>query len=716
MDQAVRRYVARVLMLHLAFLGVVLLVVALAGRALYASAEAEAEGDALDRLDQSAAQAALALERHFGGIFDTLAAADRSPPRDRPQSRPAFAVGRASATRPALPPVGESLWAQLRGRSSDLLVLRVPDDEGGAVSVRQHYYNAAPAADESLQDRTPAEATILASVPPELYTRLPDRPAINRLLGGAGPTLRRAVQSGEATMSGPLEANASTGPVVLAVVPLTRPEPREPGAAPSPGQTVVAIVLPSEYLQQGFLAPAGEANVRGMLLFDAVGRLVAGGDVALAGREAATLVPEVMDASLGEFVARTVDGAGGSRREYGRVSLGDLEFERTLALSRAVRPLGRSATAAAPATRAAAAGATGDDGPPATDADMLTAEGRGRLWVIALADREAVVRPLAETTRRATLWAIAVVVAMTAILVSSAVQLIRGRNRLERLRSEMIEKELDEARRIQLMWLPEDETRETPTSHIEVAAENVPASHISGDFYNYFALDKGRYALVIGDVTGHGMAAAFLMATTQLLINTTLKRIGDPGRTLEEVNDLLCSQAFHGQFVTLCLIVIDPVGERMLVASAGHPPPLTCEPGGRWHPLGADSQLVLGVMPGSEYPTQELPLPRCDAMLLYTDGLIEAKGLSGERFSMEELCDMLGRRVGSESGSAKALAEATLEIVRDFTGGADLDDDLTLLAVRLVPTEPGGGSSDDADAAEEEGHEGSLAVAAINDA
>ena len=278
------------------------------------------------------------------------------------------------------------------------------------------------------------------------------------------------------------------------------------------------------------------------------------------------------------------------------------------------------------------------------------------------------------------------VVAMSTILVSSAVQLIRGRNRLERLRTEMIDKELDDARRIQLLWLPDDEVHETETRHIDIAAENVPASRISGDFYNYFDLPDGRCALVIGDVTGHGMAAAFLMATTQLLVKTTLQRVGDPGRTLEEVNDLLCTQAFGGQFVTIQLVVVDPRTETLQISSAGHPPPLTCEPGGRWHPLGVDAQLVLGVMQGSEYPTQTVPLPRCNSLLLYTDGLIEAKNRGDERFSEEQLCEHLERRVGSDVTSAKVLAEETLGIVRDFTGGVTLEDDLTLLAVHLAPS------------------------------
>ena len=105
----------------------------------------------------------------------------------------------------------------------------------------------------------------------------------------------------------------------------------------------------------------------------------------------------------------------------------------------------------------------------------------------------------------------------------------------------------------------------------------LPRAHISGDFYNFFELPDGRTAVVIGDVTGHGMSAAFLMATTQLLVRSTMERMEDPGKCLAEVNRLLCTQAFNGQFVTMQLLVIDPSRRTIELATAGHPAPLLAE-------------------------------------------------------------------------------------------------------------------------------------------
>ncbi len=207
--------------------------------------------------------------------------------------------------------------------------------------------------------------------------------------------------------------------------------------------------------------------------------------------------------------------------------------------------------------------------------------------------------------RRAVGWGAGVSVAVAAILASTAAGLIRGRVRVERLRHDVLTRELAEARRIQLAWLPK---ARPAAAVVDVAAVNSPASHISGDFYNWFDLPDGRLAVTIGDVTGHGMSAAFLMATTQLLVRTTLTRLSDPGACLAEVNRHLCVQAFNGQFVTMLVAVIDPANLRLELATAGHPSPLLTD-GRTFRPLTVEPQLVLGVDPDAEYPTESHDLP-----------------------------------------------------------------------------------------------------------
>ena len=174
--------------------------------------------------------------------------------------------------------------------------------------------------------------------------------------------------------------------------------------------------------------------------------------------------------------------------------------------------------------------------------------GNKRWWIGIASGLSAVDEVVNRLFGAAVVWAVFVVVSVCAILLSTATQLIRGRLRLERMQHQMLEKELKEAREIQLNWLPHQSLN---AASIHVAAVNRPANRISGDFYNWFDLPDGRTVVAIGDVTGHGMAAAFLMATTQLLVRGTMTRVGDAGPCLEEVNRQLCTQVFNGQFVTI---------------------------------------------------------------------------------------------------------------------------------------------------------------------
>jgi len=300
----------------------------------------------------------------------------------------------------------------------------------------------------------------------------------------------------------------------------------------------------------------------------------------------------------------------------------------------------------------------------------------GTTWLLAVASSLARVDDLVKPIfRDAMLWAGFVMLAMTGILFSTAVQMIRSRLRFDRMRIETLNRELTQARKIQLSWLPK---KPIATHVIDLAAVNRPASHVSGDFYNWFELSDGRIAVTIGDVTGHGMQAAFLMATTQLLVRTTMQRVRDPGQCLTDVNAQLCSQIFSGQFVTMLLCLIDTKEQTLEIAAAGHPPPIMGN-GESHEPLAIETQLVLGVEPDAEYSTQRFSLGEGHTILLYTDGVIEAQANSGARFEIKGLAASLAARVLG----AQSLADAVTTAVDRFRAGRDLDDDLTLVAIQL---------------------------------
>jgi serine phosphatase RsbU (regulator of sigma subunit) len=285
---------------------------------------------------------------------------------------------------------------------------------------------------------------------------------------------------------------------------------------------------------------------------------------------------------------------------------------------------------------------------------------------------------VAATFRRAAIGTGVLLLVVTGIVVSTATQLIRTRVRLERERHAMLRKELDQARQIQLAWLPSP-GRGCPRG-CDIAAANKPASHVSGDFYDWFELDGCRVCVTIGDVTGHGMAAAFLMATTQLLVRTTMRRSADPGSCLAEVNRQLCDSGFSGQFVTMLVAVLDTDRGEIEVASAGHYPPLVSD-GGSLHPLPMESNFVLGVEPDVPYVTSKFDLSPGSGVLLYTDGVIEARSAAGEHFT----ANRLRKAMDGRPGSAQELVDAVLSAVDEFRGARDLADDLTLVALQLEP-------------------------------
>ena len=694
MDSAVRSYIVRILLLHAAFLVAAAVVIASAGLALYSTARADAETAALERAAVPANQAKDLLERHFQAIFDTLRLADvRLAPED---PTPASYLATDAA--------GRDLWTQLRGHVSGLL-------EVDPTGMRLIDFRSDPPTAGRAPDHA---AGPLARQFRPIGSSVNTRELAQALVDQAQDFLKQVIRRQHQSVSGVFwlhevgpAGEVSRTPVILAALPmLSSPAPgpaTQPATTQPQPRAILLGVVPVSYLEQSFLFPASQAERSVTLLFDSEGRLVAGAGEPYAGKLVEELVPRQLPPPLATYVRNTVSGGSSDvRRQFsGRVDIGGNQFSSALVTARAVRvgdrPLDETSE---PDSGEAATARMESQGPlPAGALEPVTTgkqpPGQAPMWLFVFINRGAVIAPLAQTARTAILWAAVMVLAISVVLVSSAIQLIRGRSRLESLRTEMIDRELREARQIQLMWLPRDTTHQ-PGDQVEIAAENIPASHISGDFYNYFDLPDGRTALVIGDVTGHGLVAAFLMATTQLLVRTTLQRLSDPGMALEDVNNQLCSQSYHGQFVTLQLIIIDEAAKQILAASAGHPPPLACGQDGTWRALPLEPQLVLGVLAESRYPTAAISLEDSQALLLYTDGVIEVKNSREKRFNLDQLLEQLNLRAAARASeadgegrsacpsSARELVEETFFIVREFAGDTPQDDDLTLVAVHLL--------------------------------
>lgn len=300
-------------------------------------------------------------------------------------------------------------------------------------------------------------------------------------------------------------------------------------------------------------------------------------------------------------------------------------------------------------------------------------------WTMVLASPLAEFDALVNGIFRKTLfWSSFLVLATALLLISTSTRLIRDRLRLEREQQAALRRDIEQARHIQLDWLPSDFPADP---RLAVYALNVPASHVSGDLYNWFPLPGGRTAFIIGDVTGHGMSAAMQMSSVQLLVLATLRTLPDPGEALTQVNATLCLHDFSGQFVTLLIAIVDPATSTLSLATAGHPAPLLRTPDSPFQSLAVSPELMVGIEANAHYSTQQFQLPPNSTLLLYTDGLPEA---AGPNHALFELSAVLQTLSAIPTADPATICSALATAVDNFRGPKPLADDLTLLAIHII--------------------------------
>jgi serine phosphatase RsbU (regulator of sigma subunit) len=207
---------------------------------------------------------------------------------------------------------------------------------------------------------------------------------------------------------------------------------------------------------------------------------------------------------------------------------------------------------------------------------------------------------------------------------------------------------------------------------------------MGGDFYDFIPLADGRVCLVIGDVSGKGIPAAVLMASTQSVLRAITQRGGSlPGQVPTEANEVLCTYIPPNMFVTCFYAILDPESGHLSYANAGHTLPCC-----KRHNEGQADELVargmpLGLMPGMSYEEKETTLVPGDDVLFCTDGLVEAHDPRGEMFGSPRLRDLLSERSDGGMGLTAILVE---DLVR-FTGEVwEQEDDITLLTLQRSAT------------------------------
>jgi GAF domain-containing protein/anti-sigma regulatory factor (Ser/Thr protein kinase) len=211
---------------------------------------------------------------------------------------------------------------------------------------------------------------------------------------------------------------------------------------------------------------------------------------------------------------------------------------------------------------------------------------------------------------------------------------------------------------------------------LELASRYLPASgeSLGGDWYDAFILGGGRIVVAVGDVVGHGLEAAAVMAQLRTALRAYAADGNDPSSTVERVNRLMW-QLGPTAMTTLIFAVIDSLSETIEVVNAGHPPPLIIAPDGTADYLPLQGGIALGASPLVRYTCERYPLPTGTAVLLYTDGLVEMRGQPIDE-GLERL-----RRLAAGAANLEVLCTTITEQMLP----EQQPDDVAIVAARIPP-------------------------------
>ncbi len=241
---------------------------------------------------------------------------------------------------------------------------------------------------------------------------------------------------------------------------------------------------------------------------------------------------------------------------------------------------------------------------------------------------------------------------------------------------ERIRRELELGRQIQHDMLPQ-----TPLvlGLTEVKGVSVPAREVGGDFFNYFQLQDGTIALLVGDVSGKGVGAALLMANIQAALRTRLS-LGQDLASLAQELDVDIDRSTPGPvYATLFVGILDPTKRELRCVNAGHNPQYILRTTRALDRMESTGRPI-GLYSGGGYREQLFHLNEGDVLFFYTDGCVEAEDVSGEMFGTDRLEAALAASAGFGADAVIVAVEA--EVSR-FRAGVELQDDATMMVVKV---------------------------------
>lgn len=201
------------------------------------------------------------------------------------------------------------------------------------------------------------------------------------------------------------------------------------------------------------------------------------------------------------------------------------------------------------------------------------------------------------------------------------------------------------------------------------------ARQVGGDYYDYINLPDGRFAVIVGDVAGKGVAAAIIMAKLSSDVRFALATEPDLGSAVNYVNRAFSEQGLDDRFVTMIFTIVDPEKHEVTLVNAGHMPPMHRKGEGNViEVLEEITGLPIGVIDDFEFEQATLTLEPGESLTIFTDGFSEAMNSAKDLYGIERLLD----QVGQPADSVEELGKHVLDDVRKFVDGYAQSDDMCL--------------------------------------
>lgn len=247
------------------------------------------------------------------------------------------------------------------------------------------------------------------------------------------------------------------------------------------------------------------------------------------------------------------------------------------------------------------------------------------------------------------------------------------------LENARVAKEMELAKQIQISLLP---SSPPALKGVQLASRYIPATHVGGDYYDFFQRDQDTIDIIIADVSGHSMGAALIMVETRSVLRAQVHSTNSTGDILDMLNELLYEDLSSAElFITMFYIKYDAKNRLLTYSSAGHNRPLLYRAGmPTCSELDAEG-LILGVKRAVVFEEKQMQLQPGDLLLMYTDGVTEAQNLAGELYGEQRLCDILAT---ARHEHPDLMIDRILNDVAIFSGNRPLQDDVSIVIIEVT--------------------------------